>query len=45
MEGKRPPRRQPNDHNFGLLLMVAVTVGTFLLVTWIAMKALFFLLQ
>jgi tetratricopeptide (TPR) repeat protein len=31
-------RRQPNDHNFGSLLMLAVTAGAFLLVTWIATK-------
>ena len=45
MEEKRPLRRQPEDHNFGSLLMLAVTAGAFLLVTWIATKALLFLLQ
>ena len=34
MEEKRPLRRQPNDHNFGSLLILAVTVDAFLLVTW-----------
>ena len=38
MEEKRPPRRQPNDHNFGSLLMLAVTAGGFLLVVWVATK-------
>jgi hypothetical protein len=38
-------RRQPVDHHFASLLMLAVTVGTFLLVTWIATKGLLFLLQ
>ena len=45
MEEKRPPRRQPEDHNFGSLLMLAVTAGAFLLVTWVATKAVFFFLQ
>ena len=45
VEEKRPLRRQPEDHNFGSLLMVAVTAGAFLLVTWIATKALFLALQ
>ena len=30
---------------FGSLLMLAVTAGAFLLVTWVAAKALFFFLQ
>jgi hypothetical protein len=38
-------RRQPDDHNFGSLLMLAITAGAFLLVTWVAAKALFFFLQ
>jgi hypothetical protein len=38
-------RRHPDDHNFGSLLMLAVTAGAFLLVTWIATKALLFLLE
>jgi hypothetical protein len=29
-------RRQPEDYNFGSLIMLAVTVGAFLLVTWVA---------
>jgi hypothetical protein len=33
----RPLRRQPNDHNFGSL-MLAVTAGAFLLVAWVATK-------
>jgi hypothetical protein len=45
MEEKRPLRRQPDDHHFGSLLMLAVTAGAFLLVTWVATKALFFFLQ
>jgi hypothetical protein len=42
---KRPMRRHPDDHNFGSLLMLAVTAAAFLLVTWVATKALFFFLQ
>ena len=42
---KRPLRRQPEDHNFGSLIMLAVTAGAFLLVTWVATKALLFFLQ
>jgi hypothetical protein len=42
MEEKRPLRRQPH---FWLLIMLAVTAGGFLLVTWVAMKALFVFLQ
>jgi hypothetical protein len=38
-------RRQPGDHNFGSLLMFAVTAGAFPLATWIATKGLFFFLQ
>ena len=45
MEEKRPLRRQPEDHHFGSLLMLAVTAAAFLLVTWVATKALFFFLQ
>jgi hypothetical protein len=33
MEKRRPLRRQPNDHNFGSLLMLAVTDGAFLVMT------------
>jgi hypothetical protein len=31
MEERRPLRRQPNDHNFGSLMMLAITAGAFLL--------------
>ena len=41
MQEKRPLRRQSEDHHFGSLFMLAVTAGAFLLVTWIATKALF----
>jgi hypothetical protein len=29
MQKHRPLRRQRNDHNFGWLIMLAVTAGTF----------------
>jgi hypothetical protein len=45
VEEKRPLRRQPEDHHFWSLIMLAVTAGGFLLVTWIATKALFFFFQ
>jgi hypothetical protein len=45
MEEKRPLRRQPDDHNFGSLLMLAITAGAFLLVTWGAARAVLFFLQ
>ena len=45
VEQRRPLRRQPNDQNFGSLVMLAVTAAAFLLVTWIATKGLFFFLQ
>jgi hypothetical protein len=45
VEEKRPLRRQPENHHFWSLIMLAVTVGAFLLVTWVATKALFFFLQ
>ena len=45
MEEKRPLRRQPDDHHFWSLIMLAVSTGGFLLVTWVATKALFFFLQ
>jgi hypothetical protein len=45
VQKRRPLRRQPTDHNFGSLMMLAITAGAFLLVTWIATKGLFFLLQ
>ena len=38
-------RRQSDDPSFGSLIMLAVTAGAFLLVTWIATKGLFFFLQ
>jgi hypothetical protein len=41
MEEKRPLRRQPEDHHFWSLIMLAVTAGGFLLVTWVATKVLF----
>jgi hypothetical protein len=44
-EEKRPLRRQPEDHHFWSLIMLAVTAGGFLLVTWVATKALSFFLQ
>ena len=34
MEEKRELRRQPDNHHFGSLLMLAVRIGAFLLVTW-----------
>jgi hypothetical protein len=40
-----PLRRQPADHYFGSLIMLAVTTGAFLLVTWVATNALFVFLQ
>ena len=45
VDPKRPLRRQPDDHNFGSLLMLAVTAGAFLLVTWVATKALFVVIE
>jgi hypothetical protein len=33
-EKRRPSRRQPNDHDFGSLIILAVTAGAFLLATW-----------
>jgi hypothetical protein len=44
-ERRRRFRRQPNDHNFGSLLMLAVTAGAFLVIAWVATKGLFFFLQ
>jgi hypothetical protein len=40
-EERRSLRRQSDDHHFGSLLVLAVTAGAFLLVAWIATKALF----
>jgi hypothetical protein len=45
MEERRPLRRQPDDHHFGSLIMLAVTAGVFLLVSWVATKLLFAFLQ
>jgi hypothetical protein len=45
VEKRRPLRRQRDNHNFGSLIMLAVTAGVFLLVAWVATKALFFFLQ
>jgi hypothetical protein len=45
LEKRRPLRRQPHNHNFSSLIMLAVTAGAFLLVTWVATKGLFFFLQ
>ncbi|HEY5811742.1 MAG TPA: hypothetical protein VIT23_03700 [Terrimicrobiaceae bacterium] len=43
-QDKQAWRRMEND-NFGSLTMLAVTVGAFLLVSWVATKGLFFFLQ
>ena len=45
MDEKHPLRRQPDDHHFRSLLMLAITADAFLLVTWGPTKVLFFLLQ
>jgi hypothetical protein len=45
MEEKRPLRRQIDDHYFWSLIMLAVTAAAFLLVVWLATKALFVFLQ
>ena len=45
VEEKRPLRRQPDDHHFWSLIMLAVMAGAFLLVAWVATKALFFFLK
>jgi hypothetical protein len=45
VQERRLPRRQSDDHHFGSLLVLAVTAGTFMLVTWIATKSLFVFLQ
>ena len=41
MEEKRPLRRQPDDHHFWPLIMLAVMAGAFLLVVWVATKGSF----
>jgi hypothetical protein len=45
MEEKRALRRQPEDHHFWSLIMLAATAVAFLLVVWVATKALFVVLQ
>ena len=45
MEEKRPLRRSLTIIISGLLIMLAVTAAAFLLVVWVATKALFFFLQ
>ena len=45
MVEKRPLRRQPEDHHFWSLKMLAVMAVAFLLIVWVATKALFFFLQ
>jgi hypothetical protein len=42
---KNSLRRQSEDHHFGSLIMLAVMAVAFLLVVWVATKALFFFLQ
>jgi len=45
-EGKRPLRRQSDEHHFWSLIMLAATTGAaFLLIVWVATKALFVVLQ
>jgi hypothetical protein len=45
MEEKRLLRRQPEDNHFWSLIMLAVAAAAFLLVNWLATKALFVFLQ
>jgi hypothetical protein len=45
MKDRLQLRRPPDDHDFGSLLMLAITAGAFLLITWVATKALFAFLQ
>jgi hypothetical protein len=45
MGERRALRRQRADHHFGSLLMLAITAGAFLVVAWVATKALFVFLQ
>jgi hypothetical protein len=45
MEEKRPLRRQPDDHHFWSVIMLTVTAAAFLLVVWVATKALFVFLR
>jgi hypothetical protein len=41
VEERRPLGRQPKDHNFGSLIVLAVTAGAFLLVAWVAYEGAF----
>ena len=45
VQERRPRRRHSDGHHFGSLLVLAVTAGAFMLVTWIATKALFVFLE
>jgi hypothetical protein len=45
MGERRALRRQPDDHHFWSLIILAVTTGAFLLVTWVVTKALFVFVQ
>ena len=45
MKDRLQLRRPPDDHDLGSLLMLAITAGAFLLITWVATKALFAFLQ
>ena len=45
MEEKHPLRRQSDDHHFWSLIVLAVTAAAFLLVVWVAARALFVFLQ
>ena len=45
MEERRPLRRQPDNCHFGSPLMRATTAGAFLVIVWVATKALFVFLQ
>jgi hypothetical protein len=45
MGERRPLRRQPDDHHFWSLIMLAVMAVAFLLVVWVTTKALFVFLQ
>ena len=40
VERRRSLPLHPNDHNFGSLIILAVTGGAFLLVAWVATKGL-----
>jgi hypothetical protein len=45
MKDRLQLRRKPDDHHFGSLTTLAVIAGAFLLITWVATKALFAFLQ